>query len=203
MLMTDAPRTPEETAEVLAIFSNPDGSKIKMPWNERVKKIEEFWPSVKRLDWNEVFRQDPTVMGRIINDIIKMEAAVPGRPGKRPNVSREETERHLRRLTGEDYTTLPFAEALDELRGDRSVRHLMRILGMSRDHTWRLLVGKKVPTTDDMEIVAEAFEKDPSYFLEYRLAYIVGFIYDRLEQHEDATVLHYRRIKNAAKKVEV
>ncbi len=197
------PRTSEETQAVLLMFANSDGSKKKMPWNERVKVIEEFWPSVKRLDWAEVFRQDPTVMGRILNDIIKMEAAVPGRPGKRPNVSREETEKHLKRLTGEDYTTKPFDEALNDLKGDRSIRHLMRVLGMSRDHTWRLLVGKKVPTTEDMEAVAEAFGKDPSYFLEYRLAYIVGFIYDRLEHNEDMTVLHYRRIKNAAKKAEV
>lgn len=197
--MADAPRTQEETEVVLAMFSNGDGSKKKMPWSERVGMIEEFWPSVKRLDWDKAFRQDPGLMGRIINDIIKMEAAIPGRPGKRPNVSREETEKHLKRLTGEDYTLRSFHEAVGELREDRSIRHLARRFGMTRDHTWRLVSGKRVPTVDDMEIVARVFEKDPSYFLEYRLSYIIGFLYDKLERNPDITVLHHRRIRNASK----
>lgn len=196
----EAPRTQEETDAVLAMFSNPDGSNRKMPWSERVKMIEEFWPSVKRLDWSRAFKQDPGLMGWIINDIIKMEAAVPGRPGKRPNVSREETEKHLKRLTGQDYTVRPFGDALNELRGDRSIRHLARNFGMTRDHTWRLLTGKRVPTTDDMETIAAVFEKDPSYFLEYRLSYIIGFLYDKLENNPEITVLHHRRIKNASRK---
>lgn len=200
--MSTAPRTREETTEILALFKTADGAK-KMPWAERVKMIEDYWPSVKRLDWDKAFRQDPTLLGRILNDIIKMEAATPGQPGKRPNVSREETEKHLRRLTGEDYTIHPFNEALRYLRkdkwgNDKSVRHLARKFGMNRDYTWRLLTGKRVPTVDDMERVAAAFDKHPSYFVEYRVAYLVGFLYDRMTANPEASVLQYRRVNQAA-----
>lgn len=198
--MSHAPRTREETAEILALFRAADGDGKKMPWAERVKMIERFWPSTKRLDWAKAFRQDPPLMGRILNDMIKMEAATPGQPGKRPNVSRAETEKHLRRLTGEDYTIHSFPEAVGFLRRGRSVRHLARKFDMPRDHTWKLLTGKKVPSVDDMEKVAAAFDKHPSYFVEYRVAFLVGYVYDQMTVNPEASVLHYRRVMEAARK---
>ena len=43
----------------------------KMPWKERYQLIVSVFPSVETLDWNEVFRADPAILGRIVNDIIR------------------------------------------------------------------------------------------------------------------------------------
>ena len=50
------------------------------------------------------------------------------------------------------------------------------------------LTGSRTPSFQSMEIIAAAFSKDPSFFLEYRVGYILSvvskFLYDTYRDWE-------------------
>jgi len=190
--------TLEATAEALRVFGELNSKEKRVPWSERRRLISHYFPSVDRLDWMEVFRQDPGLMGRIINDILKLDAAVPGKPGKRPGLDQKDAERRLATLLGERYSELPFPQAFRNLAGERSVRHVATKTGLNRNTIHRLMTGTQVPDEWEIEQIAAAFDVAPSYFTEYRMAAVVGFIYSQLMRNPEATVIFYKKINDAA-----
>ena len=196
--MTVTNSVTEDHAEAVAFFDDLNAGP-KVPWSERRKLISKFFPSVDRLDWAEVFRQDPALMGRIINDILKLDAAEPGKPGKRPGLEQGDAEARLGTLFDTNYSELPFHQALKYVVGERSIRHVASKTGLNRNTVHRLLSGDQVPDEYEIEAIAKAFKIEPAYFAEYRLAYIIGFLFTRLENNPDATVLFYKRLRDTHK----
>lgn len=184
-----------EHEEAIAFFDEINRGP-KVPWSERRKLISEWFPSVDRLNWEEVFRQDPALMGRIINDILKLDAAEPGKPGKRPGLEQHDAELRYNNLFG-NYSGLPFDQAFRYVAGDRSIRHIASRTGLNRNTVHRLLNGDQQPDHFEIEAIAEAFGVEPAYFAEYRLYYIIGFIFDRLESNPDASVLFFKKVREA------
>lgn len=172
-------------------------SGLKGTWSDRKKVIQEKFPSTVELDWERVFRSDPHILGQLINDILKVDLAVPGRPGKRPALDSKAAGERLRRMVGDDYTALPFVDAVYILMGDHSVLWLAQKTGLNKSHVYRIMSGHVTPTMDNVETVAKAFGKDPSYFTEYRLYYILGVMSRKLESMPDSTVGFYKRMKDA------
>jgi DNA-binding phage protein len=166
----------------------------KMPWSERASKIRQQFPSTVSLDWAEVFKQDPTILGRIVNDILRLDFAEKGRPGKRTAAPYEKTREHLSRYMDEAHTMLPFHEILTILKGDRSVRHMATKCNMHYSRLFTLLKANGDPTVDEMRLVAKAFGKHPSFFVEYRVAYVTGMIAERLTNAPEASVVQYKKI---------
>lgn len=173
-------------------------NKEKITWGQRIGLIQKQFPSVVKTDWYKIFDSDPVILGRLINDILKVDQAVPGRPGKRPAIEAEAAETRLRQLVGDDYSILPFAEAFRALAANRSIRALAFKTGIDRNLVHRLLQGEATPTTEIMQIVAKAFNKEPGYFYEYRIAYIFGVMFYKLESIPESTVPFYRRLKDHA-----
>lgn len=169
----------------------------KVPWDQRIELIKKQFPSVAALDWRKVFGEDPALMGRIINDIIKVDAAQPGKPGKRPAVDPETAQQRLRQMCGEDYTALPFKDSFKALAANRSIRGIAHKTKLDRNYVHRLLNGQAIPTGDVMAQVARAFGKDPSYFAEYRVAYIFAVLFHKLEQTPEASVAFYRKMRGS------
>lgn len=167
----------------------------KMPWDERARRIRQMYPSTARLDWEAAFRVDPLVMSRIIQDMYKHEAEPTGRPGKRPAASPEDAAQYLKRYQNEDYTILNFKEAFKVLKGDRSFRAMGHKCGLAHAMVQRLLDGRTQPTAEIMEQVAKAFKKHPSYFLEYRIAYIVAVLSYRMEAIPESSIVPYMKLK--------
>lgn len=167
----------------------------KVPWDERFGLIKKQFPSVAALDWYKVFGEDSALMGRIINDIIKVDAAQPGKPGKRPAVDPETAQQRLRQMVGDDYTALPFQDAFKALSHDRSIRGIANKTKLDRNYVHRLLNGTATPSAEVMEQVAYAFGKDPSYFAEYRVAYLFAVLFYKLEQTPEASVAFYRKVR--------
>ena len=171
----------------------------KVPWSERKAFIHAKFPSTVNLDWEKVFRSDPHILGRLINDILKVDSAVPGKPGKRPGLDVKAAEDRLRKVTGDDYTALPFLEAVEVLLNGRPISWLAEHTeGINKNYIYRIMAGKVVPDPYDIEQIATAFRKDPSYFAEYRLLYILGVIGKKLESMPDASVAFYVKLKNGA-----
>lgn len=171
-----------------------EANQRKMPWDQRAELIHKQFPSVAKLDWYKVFREDPSLLGRLINDILKIDAAQPGKPGKRPAVVSGDGHNRLRQIMGEDFTSMPFTDAFKMLVGDRSIRAVAAKTGLDRNVIHRLLNGGS-PTAYQMEHIARGFKKEPGFFAEYRLSYIFAILSHKLESVPDSTVGFYQRMK--------
>lgn len=167
----------------------------KIPWAERSKNIAKQYPSTVSLDWAEVFKQDPHIMGKIISDIFKIENSSDSKPGKRPAVERTDAEQYLRTYEDNDYSILSFKDALNILKGKKSFRGMANKCDLSLNMIQRLLEGSMYPTVEVMEKVAKAFKKHPSYFVEFRIAYIVGMISERMQEIPEASIVPYKKIQ--------
>lgn len=166
----------------------------KVPWDERVQVIKKRFPSIDRLNWDKAFKADPTLFGRVVNDILKVDAAQPGKPGKRPAIEPKDAEQRLRSLMGEDYTSLPFTDAFNLMVGHRSIRHVAAKTGLNRNVIFDLKQGGR-PSVNTMEKVAKAYGKKPDFFAEYRLSYITAVLYQRLDSNPESTINLYRKVR--------
>lgn len=171
-------------------------------WAERIARVKEDYPSIDQLDWEKAFRQDPGLMANILHDILErdayeiaMEEGAYAAGGRKPNLtSTGQTETRLRQFRGEDHTTLVFAEAFTLMIGDMRLSTLARKVGMSKTQVWRLLRAQAQPSSEEMEKIAQAFRRHPSYFAEYRMGWVLGVLARRLENLPEATVGFYKRL---------
>lgn len=172
-------------------------------WDERMKAIRRVFPSTADLDWVQVFDDEPEVMGRILQDVTRSMQATPGKPGPRPVLDRRRAQPVVDRWLGKDprhrpYAVLPFPEAFKLLVEDRSVRHVAGRLGWPKTRVARLLTGEAQPMAVEMEHIAQVFEKSPSYFLEYRIAWAVTAFLSSLEASPEQTIRVYEQLRLAS-----
>jgi len=170
-------------------------TKTKTSWVTRAQAIKKRFPATASYDWRKAFADDIELFGRIVRDILKFERAAPGRPGPRPALEEDIARRKVRQYLGQDYSELPFKDAFAALKGDRSIRNLAQKCGLEKSMTLRLLQGKVEPDGYILTQVAEAFGKSPSYFLEWRLAYIVNAIVERIQDVPEANIGLYRKLR--------
>lgn len=165
----------------------------KTPWEERYRMVEEQFPSVAKLDWNKVFAADPVIFGRIINDIIKADTSTPGKAGKRPSLDTEVADAGWTRLRNEDYAVEPFVQVFNKMKEHRSISTLANKTGLNRSYVFKLLHGEVNPSVYDMQQIAKAFGKLPSFFYEYRVAYLCSLICTQMDKHPEASIVYYTK----------
>jgi transcriptional regulator with XRE-family HTH domain len=104
-------------------------------------------------------------------------------------------------LLGDNYSEQNFAITLTKLKKDTnlSIRALGEELGMDKMLIHRLLTDKQKPSLAQIELVAEYFNKQPSYFLEWRIAYVITFIYEALNKYTESSVIIFKKLKPARK----
>lgn len=156
----------------------------KIMSQERVALIQKHFPQSTRMNWR-IALQDPDIMGRFLKDLAK---PVSGE-------SMDQTLERLRRLTGNDYSYEPFSIAFRSLAGSRSVRHLATKLGLNPQMVWRLKTGKMEPDLALIERIAKGFGKEPSYFAEWRVAYVLCAFGDQLERSPEMSVDLYKKLR--------
>lgn len=162
---------------------------------DRFAEVKRMYPSIENLDWEKAFQQDPALMGAIIHDILKADAAEGSTGGRRPHLGPEVASGpRLRQLMGEDHSLLPFPNAFGLLVGEMRLSTVALKVGMSKTQVWRLLRGKVPPTAEDMEKIAYAFRRHPSFFAEWRATWVLGLLARRLERLPEATIGYYRRL---------
>lgn len=168
----------------------------KTPWKERYDLIVQHFPSVVNIQWAKAFAADIELFGRIHKDILRVDQSADTRsgPGPRPVLDEENSRDRLRQLLGQDYSYVPFREAFAALAGPRSLRHLASKTGISYVMIHRLLNGERDPDLWMLEQIAEAFNKHPSYFIEYRNAYILGALGDQLDKSPETSVDLYKKM---------
>lgn len=190
-------------------MANPDTETVdldefvklgKVPWEKRAALIKERFPTVSSFDWNTALDRDINLFGQLLRDILKLEQAVPGRPGPRPSLDVTEATKRMRQILGDDFTIEPFPKALKALAGPLSIRALANHTKLNKDCIHRLLKGETEPDGYLMRMCAQAFGKHPSYFLEWRILYITQTIVSRLEWSPETTIGMYTQLDRQRKK---
>lgn len=169
-----------------------------IPWADRKALINEQFPSTEQLDWYAALKDDG-VFVRIIEDILRVSLADTTRSGpRRPKVEREQAKYALRELFGQGHTTQPFDRAFGFVIGTNSLTQVARKTGISRSRVHRLLRGESEPDVADMEKIAAAYGRDPSYFVEYRAAVVAMILWERLNSEPELASVAYNKLKAAA-----
>jgi DNA-binding phage protein len=166
----------------------------KTSWTKKLQAIKEQYPSVETVDWFGAFTEDIDLFGRVIRDILKQESASPHHSGPRPALDYDTAKQRLAQIMGRDYSVDPFPLAFKTLAAGRSVRHLALKTSLNRNMIYRLLSGHIDPDNATMEIVASAFGKNPSYFLEYRINGIMVALEGNMMKAPEITIDLYRKI---------
>lgn len=166
----------------------------RVPMSIRIERTKEVFPTVVTLEWYQAFSEDIELFGRIIRDIIKAEQTQKGRSGPRPPIDRVEGMKRLRQYMGVDYSELPFIEAFRILTRGKSGRLVATEVGLDRNMVRRLMAGERQPDMWTLEQIAKTYGKKPSYFMEYRLAYIFGALETRMSP--ELTVDLYRKLSS-------
>lgn len=156
--------------------------KIMSP--ERIALIHKHFPQATKINWR-IALQDPDLWGRFLKDLSKPASGE----------TMEQALERLRRLTGNDYSYEPFPVAFRSLAGSRSVRHLATKLGLNPQMVWRLKTGKMEPDLRLIEKIAKGFGKEPAYFAEWRIAYVLGALGDQLERSPETSVDLYKKLR--------
>lgn len=164
----------------------------RVPWEERLQMIHEEFPGTRDPDWNQILR-DPDVFARILRDVLKVDQIEVGRAGPRPNLDVERGMRTWSEFRG-DYSELPFVDAFRILVNGNSQRAIARKTSISKTRILRLQQGDDRPNMDDLRAIAEAYDKKPAYFVEYRAEYIIAAVATRLSDEHELTAALYRKL---------
>jgi len=171
----------------------------RFTWAERAELIKKQFPTRTKADWVRRFTDDPDMFSDLMRDLLKIDQQVPGKSGPRPGPEFEAGMDLIRKIRGEDYCTLKFSEALAILGHGMSLTALARKTKLSRSQVHRLLNAQMQPSAEEMEAVATAFKKEPSFFLEWRAAYIAGTLASKLEEAPEIGIGLYRKLVGSAR----
>ncbi len=164
----------------------------RVPWERRLKMIQEEFPSTSDADWQQILK-DPDVLARLLRDILKVDQAEFGQAGPRPNLDIERGMQSFAEIAG-DYSERPFVEAFTILTRGNSQRTIARKTGISKTRIVRFFQGVDLPHMEDLRVIAVAYKKRPAYFVEYRAEYIMAAIATRLADEHELTAALYRKL---------
>lgn len=186
-------------------------------WDDRYKRIQAQYPSTRPdFAWDEAL-QSAELLGRLLHDLANIGWERPTRRGQRSRIDPEEGMVRIAavleggpRLSAleadraGEATTSAFPEALRELAAEANltisgVANLEGIT-LSRTEIHRLMRGERAPTGFDMEQIADAFGKAPTYFHEYRVSLLAEAVVAHLEDAPELSVHAIRQLEASAPK---
>lgn len=167
---------------------------MKSSWQDRYNAIVSDYPSVGSIDWSSALKKDPDLFARILGDVLKAEGRG-STPGKRPNLDRDQAYDQFKKFSLEDFSEYNFLKAFNSLASGRSVRNIANKTGLGKSYVHRLLKGEVEPTFYAMEQIAKGFNKQPSYFLEYRIAHVLYSMETMLSSNPEMATSWYLKIK--------
>lgn len=158
--------------------------------------IRAQFPSIDTINWEKVFREDTELYGRVWKDILKYDQAGEGRPGPRPALDPEKASKRYLQLTDDDFTMLPFQEALKNISDGMSIRKLAVRTGLDKNLVFHLVTGRREPDAYEMELFATVFGRRPSYFLEYRIGYVLAMVHAHMSKYPESSVSPFIKIRD-------
>lgn len=173
----------------------------KVPWEKRYQKVLEAYPSVGSFDWKDGLSKDLDLFGRVMREILKLEQAPFGRPGPRPSLE-QSAKRKALQVMGEDFSFESFPVAVKALAPEMTIRDLSEYVGLNKSTVHRLMTGVIQPDGYYLRVFAAAFDKHPSYFMEWRTLYIVGSMVRRLEWNPELALDLFKEMDRQSRRTD-
>jgi len=164
-------------------------------WDDKFEEIAKEFPLVRRFNWETAILNDSDLFTTLLADVIKSGRKLK-KPGKRPSLSRKDSEEKLSQLAAEDFSELEFKDAFIALSSNRSIRHTASKTGLDRNIVYGLLNGTRLPSFREMEQIASSFGKDPSFFLEYRIGFVLSKMNQFLFSSPETAAFWYKNFKS-------
>jgi hypothetical protein len=163
--------------------------------------VDQF-PSMKAgiSEWVERFDQRPDILHAILGDIFrtvryKDEGRVDGRRGPLTNASLDE----LSAMITPRYSQEPFAVAIKELIGDRSLRQFAMKVPIDHRELSRLIRGERELTRYRLERIAAAGKVAPAFFCEWRTLYFTETLAAVFAQRPNLSIGVVRRMSQVSR----
>lgn len=161
---------------------------------------KKWFPERTTQDWMDLFTRAPHIMHNILGDIYREMKAQQekdsgkARIGRRPNVVNGSlTELH--QMITPRFSTQPFPQALEELRGNTSLRAFAMRMGTRHGTLRRYITGASKLDRYTLEQAAHAGRVQPWYFVEYREAEIVEAFKAYLHAQPNMAIKIYKEIQ--------
>lgn len=172
-------------------------------WSTIVERVHAHYPATADdgFEARARARMDTDTIAAILKDVLRVGHS-PVRRGQRVMPTPDEGMGRLRQMRGEDYATAPFPIAFRALARGRSFTVLARKTGIDRTRIQRLLTGTRTdaagkrprikPQPAEMETIAGAFGKSPSYFREWRTLRLARMVEEELASNPElsASLIH-------------
>ncbi len=133
--------------------------------------------------WADYFEAYPDVLTKLLGDTYRVYKAEQAKRdgGGNPAGGRRRSQVNgnldeLWAILTPRFSEEPFAASCKELIGQQSLRAFAMRSGMDHRELSRLLRGVSKPTTYWLECIAKAADVHPAYFLEWRVATVVGIL---------------------------
>jgi DNA-binding phage protein len=163
-------------------------------WDKKIHKLRDAYPEIKGINWSKILGTEPEVFRSIVGGV--------GKNGSNKTGTHSESNQKFAQIFNDDYSELPFIEALNVLWADRSLSDMVVKTGVSRQIIYDMKRGKRHPSFEEMAQIAEAFDRDPSFFLEYRIGKVLAAIDTFLVRSPETASSWYKIVtKNEGLKV--
>lgn len=156
-------------------------------WDRKLDKIREMYPATSNINWGDILRDEPDVLYSVIGGVTKT-----NKHSDKSNATK------VAQVTSSNYSELCFVDAFNILWGDRSFRSMAHKTGIPVGTIQKYRSGQMSPSFQTMEKIAEGFNIDPSYFLEYRIGKILASIDSYLVKNPEVASAWFVKIKNSA-----
>lgn len=137
------------------------------------------------IDWAKILASDPQTFREIMGGISK-------KAYKNTDLTSRE---RYNQLVNDDFSELNFIETFNYLWGDKTIAQMTAKTGITQNVIYLIKRGKRPASMEDMEKIALAFNKDPSYFLEYRIGKVLESINSYLEQSPETATAWFTKVK--------
>lgn len=117
--------------------------------------------------WDALFDANPDMVQAIFADIIKQTYATPGKVGQRPMPNEADIIDDLDWIFESEPNREPMSRCLPRMM-KMSERRFCEKINMSRRSFQRLMSNEYTPDVNEIRMIAQAVDKPPAFFIEYR-----------------------------------
>lgn len=140
------------------------------------------------LDWSKIIDQENVT--KILGSAVRSKF-----PGRKP-LTNSQRAHVMDALAWDDFSEEPFIPTFKALKGLNSLKGL----GIDGEELSALLDGTTSPSIEHMQEIARFFRRHPSYFLEYRIMFIINSLNDFLEHNPSVASTWFVKSMKAATK---
>jgi len=156
-------------------------------WDKKLYALREKYPKITSIDWGEILRSEPEVFCGVVGKVTIPEGS------KKSNIKMSDGNKKFAKISGTDYSELEFKDAFAIIY-DRSYESLIEHTCFTELYLSQLADGSRFPSYEDMEDIAKACNRDPSFFMEYRIAKILSAIDNYLMQSPETASVWYNKV---------